>query len=257
MGRVRSVDRHIIRSDGRLEFRKSQIIVGYVDKYGYHRVSLRKGNGNPHCYQIHRLVALHFIENPNNLPQINHIDEDRLNNVASNLEWCDCKYNVNYGHCRENHSKVAIDRINIIPIKQYAKDGTFIREWISAANASRELGIGASEIGRCCKRKSETAGGFQWRYADDNSEVLPIGKRVFSEEHRKHMSECRKGKHCGKDSPSSKPVIQYTMDGEFVAEYDTITEASKAMGFASIGHIGQVCRGNRKHAGGFVWCYKD
>ena len=75
MGRVRSVNRHIQRSDGRLEFRKQQIILGYIDKDGYCRVSLRKGRGNPHGYQVHRLVALHFIENPNNLPQINHIDE--------------------------------------------------------------------------------------------------------------------------------------------------------------------------------------
>jgi len=257
MGRVRSVNRHIQRSDGRLEFRKQQIILGYIDKDGYCRVSLRKGRGNPHGYQVHRLVALHFIENPNNLPQINHIDENKENNCATNLEWCDCKYNINYGNHNKKVSKTNFNHINIIPIKQYGKDGTFIKEWISAANASRELNIGAGEISKCCKRKQETAGGFIWRYADDDTEVTPIGKRVFSEEHKRHMSESRKGKRTGKESPVSKPVIQYTMDGDFVAEYDCISEAARVMGFASGGHIASVCRGRRKHAGGFIWRYKN
>ena len=54
-------------------------------------------NGKPKSFAIHRLVALAFIPNPLSLPQVNHKDEDRLNNEADNLEWCDNKYNCSYG----------------------------------------------------------------------------------------------------------------------------------------------------------------
>lgn len=70
-------------------------------KYGYIQVYLYK-NGIRTGLKVHRLVAQAFIENPDNLPEVNHRDEDKLNNSVDNLEWCSHKYNVNYGHRTEN-----------------------------------------------------------------------------------------------------------------------------------------------------------
>lgn len=76
--------------------RKEKVSFGYPDKDGYLRVYLCK-NSKIKTIGIHRLVALMFISNPNNLPQVNHKDEDKTNNRVDNLEWCTCRYNINYG----------------------------------------------------------------------------------------------------------------------------------------------------------------
>ena len=99
-GNVRSVDRinHIgSRYSGR-------ILKPRYDKDGYLRVSLCK-NGIKKIKLIHRLVLEAFVENPSNLPEVNHLDEVKDNNNVKNLEWCDSRYNVNYGTRTERVSK--------------------------------------------------------------------------------------------------------------------------------------------------------
>lgn len=127
-------------------------------KRGYLQVSLCK-NGKQYKKTIHRLVALLFIPNPNNLPQINHKDENPSNNVVSNLEWCDNWYNCHYG----NH----IERVRISHFKrigQYDLGNKLIRYWNSIIDASNNLGIDSSSITKVCKNKRNTAGGYIWKY---------------------------------------------------------------------------------------------
>lgn len=92
-GRVRSLDRYVVDSLGNRRFYKGKVLSPIKDKVGYLSVKLQEGNK----HNIHRLVAQAFIENPDNLPQVNHKDEDKSNNRVDNLEWCDSKYNNNYG----------------------------------------------------------------------------------------------------------------------------------------------------------------
>ena len=94
-GRVRSVDRY----DNRNCFRKGKVLSPAKDKNGYLKVILNC-NGKCKTINIHRLVAQTFIQNPNNLTEVNHKDEDKTNNSVDNLEWCDRKYNLNYGTAR-------------------------------------------------------------------------------------------------------------------------------------------------------------
>lgn len=75
---------------------KNKIIKGFINRCGYRLVGLSK-NKILKRFQVHRLVAQVFIPNPDNLPMVNHKDEDKSNNSVDNLEWCDAKYNIHYG----------------------------------------------------------------------------------------------------------------------------------------------------------------
>lgn len=109
---------------------------------------------------IHRLVAESFIPNPDNLPCVNHKDETKTNNNVDNLEWCTYKYNANYGTVKERQRNT-----KCIAVSQYTINGEFIKTWRSGMEAERNLSILSECIGRCCKGKQQTAGGFVWKYA--------------------------------------------------------------------------------------------
>ena len=104
-GRVRSIDRLIIQKSGGNKCRKGQLLKPTVQN-GYYKVALAKYNKKTN-FRVHRLVADAFIPNPNNWSFINHIDENKSNNNAENLEWCTRQYNNNYGHRNE---KISIAR---------------------------------------------------------------------------------------------------------------------------------------------------
>ena len=94
-GQVRSVDRY----DNRNCFRKGKVLSPIKDTNGYLKVNLYCNGKNKKCL-VHRLVTEAFLPNPDGLPQVNHKDEDKTNNSVDNLEWCDSKYNNNYGTAR-------------------------------------------------------------------------------------------------------------------------------------------------------------
>lgn len=122
-------------------------------------------HGANKMFGIHRLVALAFIPNPLKLPVINHKDENRANNVPSNLEWCSRSYNATYG---TSPVKIAASRFK--PVLQYTKDGKFVREFSSLIEADKFFGCGGrsvqSSISQCCKGKIKSSRGFVWRFKD-------------------------------------------------------------------------------------------
>lgn len=103
-GQIRSKDRICVDSLGRRRFRKGEILKPDINACGYYRVTLAK-DGKRKQRNLHRLIAEHFIPNPNNLPQINHKDGNKLNNDISNLEWVTVAENVihAYEHGLINH----------------------------------------------------------------------------------------------------------------------------------------------------------
>lgn len=107
LGRVKSLERYK-KNRGKMQLVEGTIRMPRIEKNGYARVDLCKdGKRKMHC--VHRLVTEAFVPNPENKPQVNHIDEDRSNNNANNLEWVTNKENCNYGMHNKNLSKAKKD----------------------------------------------------------------------------------------------------------------------------------------------------
>ena len=138
--------------------RRIEYVKQREDFNGYPIVNLyRDGKGK--TLKVHRLVAKAFIENPNNLPQVNHIDEVKTHNNVTNLEWCSQQYNNSWG--------TRLDRIaakHCKPIQQLSINGTLIEEFDSTYDAQAKLGIHNSNICACLKGRRKVAGGYLWRY---------------------------------------------------------------------------------------------
>ena len=154
-GRVRSVDRYVDRGKSKIFF-KGKIIRPFVCHYKYLSVDLRK-NGSSKTFKVHRLVAIAFIPNPNNYPEIDHIDNSPQNNSVWNLRWVNHKTN-----CQNPNSFIRINKI-----EQLDMEGNYIKTWNSPREAEDELGIWQNSIKSCCDNKPHylSAGGFKWRYA--------------------------------------------------------------------------------------------
>lgn len=128
-------------------------------KGGYLQVVLYK-NGRVKHFLVHRLVAEAFIPNPNNLPCINHKDEDKTMNIVENLEWCTHKYNDNYGTAIKRMTKTKSKTV-----LQLRMDGSLVRIWQSARKVQRQLHFNQSYISECCRGKHYSAYGYKWCYA--------------------------------------------------------------------------------------------
>lgn len=166
-GRVRSLDR-IIES----EYRSPQLMKGKIKKVtrrddGYEYVVLYRNNKGKNKY-IHRLVAKSFVPNPENLPIINHKDENPSNNCPSNLEWCDHQYNLTYGDKveRVTNSEGYRERTKRIrkPIYVIDKKGNRKR-YDSLTSAANELNLEQPSISACLKGRNSTHKGYLFEYA--------------------------------------------------------------------------------------------
>ena len=150
MGRIKSLN---YRHTG-----KEGILKGNDNGDGYLQVKLLKDDKGKN-YKIHRLVAQAFLDNSNNLPEVNHRDENKQNNCVQNLEWCDRAYNNNYGTRTEKTCK---------PVFSVDKESGLIMWWQSANEAERCTGINHSNIIKCCQGKRKSVGNHTWFYDDDN-----------------------------------------------------------------------------------------
>ena len=156
---------------------KAKLRTPVEDKDGYFTVNLRKNGEYKRCY-VHRLVAEAFLENPENLPQVNHKDEDKTNNFVflnedgsinkekSNLEWKSPKDNCNHGTRNERISKAMINGKLSKRVLQLSLSGELIREWESTRECERN-GFKQSAVSACCNGKLKSHKGFRFMFADD------------------------------------------------------------------------------------------
>lgn len=161
LGRIRSLDRVCSLNSKIMPKRtyRGKILVQRVTKDGYCTLLLCK-DGYHRGVRVHRIVAQAFIPNPNNLPHINHKNEIKNDNRVENLEWCDSKYNENYG---TKPLRVSISKS--IPCIAISPRGETM--WFAGINiAGRITGFNHRNIHRAIVGGRKTCGGFMWKYAD-------------------------------------------------------------------------------------------
>ena len=105
-------------------------------------------------YRVNRLVAKYFIENPYNYPQVDHIDENKLNNHVDNLQWISC---------RDNTTKTQGKKVN-----QLSLDGELIKTYISISEAARSIGANKANIQKACVNERFVVYNYKWQYAAKN-----------------------------------------------------------------------------------------
>lgn len=220
-----------------LSVRSGKLLKAGKNKQGYMNVVLSK-NGESKVHKVHRLVARTFIPNPNNYPFINHKDEDKANNCAENLEWCTAKYNLNYGTAIKRRSEA----IKASPIKQrkavvqLSLSGKFIKEYRSTKEASEETGIDRRQISCAINHIGKQAQGYLWVLKDNYNIDIDYGE-IYKKESM---------------HPKPKRIAQYTKDGIFIKEWDSLKEAHLNLGI-NYSSLTNCLHGRYSHAGGFVW----
>lgn len=157
LGRVKNLERYVNSRSGKRKS-KEKILKQSRNRYMY--VVLSK-NSKRNCFTVHRLVAKAFLPNPNNLPQIDHINTDKTDNRVENLRWVthseNMKNPITYIYRCDNHYKSK-------PILQLTLDGVVVKQWQSMSEASRTLKISQGNIYLCCNGKRHKTGGYMWKY---------------------------------------------------------------------------------------------
>ncbi len=206
-------------------------------------VVLRGRNGKINVTSPARLVAKAFIPNPDNLPQVNHKDENPLNNHVDNLEWCTAKYNCNYGTRTER-----IKEKQNIPVLQYKLDGSFVAEYASMHIAADAINADAGHICDCCLGNRSYAYGFFWRYKDD-------AMYADSKERLKKKLAASKKSRADKFAAKALNVVQLDMDGNYIQTHKSTKLAAECVrSFRPM--IVNCCNGKIPHVKGFKFMYE-
>ncbi|MFY0128065.1 NUMOD4 domain-containing protein [Bacillus cytotoxicus] len=165
LGKIRSLDRYVPKRNGQKQFFRGKIISTYINNSGYECVDLARG-GKKVKNTVHRLVAKHFCKGYREKLDVNHIDADRLNNKAENLEWMSRIENIRDCIKRGTHNvdsahKIAREK-NQKPVAMLDLDGNVLRTFPSIKEAREQTG--AIKIGEVCNGNRRMAGGYKWRF---------------------------------------------------------------------------------------------
>ena len=155
-GRVKSLERKVWNGSGYSTIKERILKAGKATN-GYLFVALCK-NSKRYYYRVHRLVATAFIDNPDNKPQVNHIDENKENNNVENLEWCTAKENMNHGNIFER-------RKDSISKKIYAIDKDNNVHYFKNQSEVEKYGYSKHCVNKCLKGKNKTHKDMRWFYA--------------------------------------------------------------------------------------------
>ena len=161
LGRIKSTDRLTVFKDGRKRtFYGKVLTIRTVNNSGYLTVGLHD-SGKTRTFLVHRIVAEAFIDNPDGMVEVNHIDQNKLNNSAANLEGCTHRENVNHGDEIERGAKKQRRAF-----KQLDRDGNLIKVWQGFKQMQRETGYQRASVYRCCIGQRESYQGYKWEYAE-------------------------------------------------------------------------------------------
>lgn len=236
-GRVRTLDRVVSTKKG-MRVRKGHILKQHPVRGGYMAVSFRV-NGKQVNRSVHRLVAQAFVPNPDNLPEVNHKDNDRTKNCVSNLEWCTHEYNIayreKYGTSAKEYTKVLNRPVYAVNLKTQE-----VSRFESQREAGRELGVAQSRINYVLKGRYNQAGGY-WFTEDDGGD-LKIDKNKLRKV--KVITQFRSGIYA---------VNLKTLE---VAYFESQCGAGREL-VVNQGNINSVLKGRYKTAGGYWFTNAD
>jgi hypothetical protein len=163
----------VIRKPWERDFSEKEI-KHIIKKHGYAVVGL---NYKKQCkyFYVHRLIAIAFIENLENKPQVNHKDGNKLNNVLDNLEWATRSENQKHrythlGHKNYLYGKTGADHKGSKPVMQMTKDGIYLKTYAGVSEAGRQTGVSVSSIVSHIKGRLNHAGGYLWDYVAEQVE---------------------------------------------------------------------------------------
>jgi len=175
LGRARTLDRVVSTKHG-TRVVKGRILTQHSNGTGYLQVGPRISGRKINIY-IHRLVAECFLPNPESLPEINHKDNNPLNNNISNLEWCSRKYNLRY---KEKYGIPAKESVPKLPVYAVELKTQKVLWFESQNEAERSLGVAQQSISAVLKGKLKTAGGY-WFVKDDENATNKINRNSIKE----------------------------------------------------------------------------
>jgi hypothetical protein len=221
MGRVRSLDRTDIDCRGRIRHTKGMVLKDSFNDHGYYRVSLSDGHRNYTHYEVHRLVALHFVPGYKEGLVVNHKNEIKTDNRAENLEWCTQAYNLAYSDVPAWKRK---------PLYQYDLDGNFIKKHKCGHQAEIELGFSIVHAIYASKR------GYTHGFL--------FSLEPHTKEYWNNVTKENKGSH--------QRVAQYDDNGNEIARFNTVIEAARKFGVTTTA-ISNCCYGKAKHSAGYIW----
>lgn len=168
MGRVKSLERQsstFCQKGTMCTYSVNEKICKQHTVGGYLMVHL-SNNNKKKLVRVHRLVAMSFMPNPNNYPQINHINENKTDNTLGNIEWCTCKQNNNHGTRNKRMSSTQRnDKKKSKRVLQYSLNGELVKEWESICDAGR-AGYNRQGVSRVCRgmKNYNTSGGYIWKF---------------------------------------------------------------------------------------------
>ena len=219
---------YFITTDGKCyNSNTGKYLKGQVGKNGYFSYNLTLPDGRKKRLYAHRLVALAYIENPDNKKEVNHIDGNKLNNYVDNLEWVTAEENQQHALAKELR--------NFDHIFCFNKDKVLVAEYLNIAEAARASHLSHSIISQEVNKEVKTlSGGFYW------SKDRELGATKDYE-----------------NTGKAKIVYQYDLNGKFIMQYPSTGAAARALGLKSGSHIGECCRGKIPTYKGFVWRYME
>ena len=233
-GLVRSIDRVCLGKDGNIYPCKGKIKATAPNKnVQYMQVELYKNNVSYHRY-VHRLVAEAFIPNPDNLPEVNHIDGNRQNNVVSNLEWVTRTGNVE--HAIRTGLKKYSNRIS---------EEEFLKVLDRVINGESYYTI--------CQDPN-----IPYQVPFLSTKIKALAEKYNREEELKNALRQQKNQRaavCGHKNRKMQRIGMYDKQLNLIKEFSSLEEAKDFLQIKSSGSISNALRGRQQKAGGYIWKY--